>query len=400
MIHKGVNQDDIQMLNRALILQNLRKNGVCSRAALASQIGLKQATITNIVKDFIEWGLITETGFLNGSKGRRSIGITINNEQYRILGLRLSRKFYRIGVFNLSGDILDLSTRKIQAHPDINEVLKNICTDINFYIQKYSDYRFLAIGAAVPGPLISHKNQIALLSGAEEWNGINIKELLESKLQIPVFLEHDSNAGAFAHMWKMKNAYHDEILVYLSVGPGIGAGIIIDNELYKGSLGIAGEIGHTSINPHGPKCLCGNYGCLELYSSTSAFLNTVNSAKKYDGAEALTLEQIKELIHAGDSLCTELYTKACQCIGYSIVNIIYSFNPDIIIIGDEMARIAPDIMYQVVSDIIKERVLPDMAESITLKINTDEEDDMLIGAAMSTIHKIFHLPELYIGKQK
>lgn len=398
MIHKGVNQDDIQELNRALILQNLRKKGICSRAALASQIGLKQATITNIVKDFIDWGLITETGFLNGNKGRRSIGITINNEQYRILGIRLSRKFYRIGVFNLSGDILDLSTGTIPSHPNTDEVLEHICSDIDTYIQKYHNYRFLAIGAAVPGPLIARKNQIALLSGAEEWNGVNIKEILEKKLQMPVFLEHDSNAGAFAHMWKMKEAYQDEILMYISVGPGIGAGIIIDNELYKGSLGIAGEIGHTSINPHGAKCLCGNHGCLELYSSSTSFLTAVNAAKKYDNEDILSLNQVADLIRSGDGLCTELYTKACQCIGYSIVNIIYTINPDIIIIGDEMAKIAPDIMYQVVFDTIKERVLPDMAENITLRINTDDEDDMLIGAAMSTINKIFHFPELYIGK--
>lgn len=399
MIHKGVNQDDIQELNRALILQNLRKKGICSRATLSSLIGLKQATITNIVKDFIDWGLIKETGFLNGSKGRRSIGITINNDKYRILGIRLSRKFYRLGVFNLSGDLLDLSTKAIPSHPDIHEVLENICSDIENYIKEYDDYCFLALGAAVPGPLISQKNQIALLSGAEEWNGINIKEILDSKLQMPVFLEHDSNAGAFAHMWKMKEAYHDEILMYVSVGPGIGSGIIIDNELYKGSLGIAGEIGHTSINPHGPKCLCGNQGCLELYSSSTSFLASVNAAKKYDSSDMLTLTQVANLIKEGDSLCTELYTKACQCIGYSIINIIYSINPDIIIIADEMAKVAPDLMYQVVYDTIKERVLPDMTENLTLKVDADDEDDMLIGAAMSTINKIFHHPELYIAKK-
>ena len=114
---RGFNQENIQDMNRTLLLNLLRKEGICARAHLANLSQLKQATVTNIVSDFIDWGLVKEVGFLVGNKGRRSIGISINNDDFGVLAIRLARKNYTVGIFNLSGRLLD----KKRVELDVNQ---------------------------------------------------------------------------------------------------------------------------------------------------------------------------------------------------------------------------------------------------------------------------------------
>jgi len=400
MIQKGINQDTIQEWNRALLLKNLRKEGICSRAHLAKLSGLKQATVTNIMKDFIDWELVCETGLLSGSKGRRSIGLIINREKYRVFGLQISRKFYKIGVFDLAGHQLDLITNEIPKHPDVRIVLKNMCTVIHDLERKYSGYSFLALGAALPGPFISSKNRIALLVGGEEWAGINIKETLEEELDFPIFLEHDSNAGALTHMWRLKDSYQHQVLVYISVGPGIGAGIIVDNKIYTGALGIAGEIGHTSIDVNGKLCSCGNRGCLDLYASTSALVENINAAYGLKNEKQLSLGEIRELIEKKDKICLEYFTEVCEYIGYCIVNMINTINPDIIIVGDEISGVAPDLAQNIINAAVKERILPELYDNLSISVSRDESNVIPAGAAIVAINAIFENPETYMPKQE
>lgn len=400
MIRKGINQDTIQEWNRSLLLKELRKKGICSRAHLAKLSELKQATVTNIMKDFIDWELVTETGLLSGNKGRRSIGLTINREKYRVFGLQISRKFYKIGVFDLAGHQLDMVTKEIPKHPDVSSVLRSMCAVIHDFEKKYAGYSFLALGAALPGPFISSKNRIALLVGGEEWAGINIKDALERELDFPVFLEHDANAGAFTHMWRLKDTYQHQVLVYISVGPGIGAGIIVDNKIYTGALGIAGEIGHTSIDVNGRRCSCGNRGCLDLYASTSALIEDVSRACSRNEENPLTLLDIRRMIEEKDKICLEHFTRVCRYLGYCIVNLINTINPDIIIIGDEISNVAPDLTQEIIHNVVKERILPELHDNISITVSRDEHNVILTGAAIVAIDAIFENPEIYMPKRR
>ena len=103
---QGLNQESIQALNRTLLLNSLRKEKICSRAHLSHLTNLKQATVTYIMNDFISWNIVKEVGLIGGIKGRRSIGVSINNDEYGVIAVRLSKKYYSIGIFDLSGDII------------------------------------------------------------------------------------------------------------------------------------------------------------------------------------------------------------------------------------------------------------------------------------------------------
>jgi N-acetylglucosamine repressor len=142
----------IQDLNRALIVRPLRKLRLCSRADLAKQSGLKQSTITNIINDFIDWNLVTERGIIDGEKGRRSIGISLNTDLFKVVAVRLARKYFSVGIFDLwgSGDIV--LHESLEVFEGSTKAVSRIVDTVAALITSRPEDRILGIGVAIPGP--------------------------------------------------------------------------------------------------------------------------------------------------------------------------------------------------------------------------------------------------------
>ena len=345
---RGFNQENIQDMNRTLLLNLLRKEGICARAHLANLSQLKQATVTNIVSDFIDWGLVKEVGFLVGNKGRRSIGISINNDDFGVLAIRLARKNYTVGIFNLSGRLLDKKRVELDVNQPPRVTFEAIIHEAGELIRSSESRKIIAIGMAIPGPYSEKRGRIELMTGVLGWNEIPIQEKLQDIFKIPVFLEQDANAGALAQYWHNDEDYKNGVVVYIAVGQGVGAGIINNGELLKGCIGVAGEVGHTSICYNGPRCACGNYGCLENYCSSIAFTKEVNRVLR-----------------------------------------------SVIVIGDEMSHILPSVMLERVKSNVKERVLPEIYANMNITMSVVSNDSMAHGAAIVAINDIFNHPLTY-----
>lgn len=390
---QGYNQSDIVLNNRTLLLQILCREGVCPRVRLARQTGLKQSTVTNITAEFIRWGLVRETGFMTGSKGRRSIGISLNNDDFGILSIRLARTHYVLSIFNLSVTQLTQEQYDIPDGQSADETFRHLCTAAEEMIQKSAPRRILACGIAVPGPYSTINNRIALMTGTTGWNDIPLIGILQEKLQIPVFAEHDANCGAMAQYWLNPEFYSSQLLVYVAVGQGIGAGVIDSGTLLRGKLGMAGEIGHTSICFDGPRCACGNRGCLENYCSSTAFIRDVNEALR--PAVPLSFRDCASLLQSGNETVLKLFEKLCERLAVGIVNLINSFNPDVIILGDELTHIMPDLMLEKVRSSVKERCIPELFENTRIEKSLVAKDSFAHGAALTAIGDIFHHPSDY-----
>ncbi len=393
---QGFNQGSIQNMNRTLLINLLRKQGICSRSTLASLSGLKQATVTYIVNDFMKWNLVRENGFMTGLKGRRSIGITINSEDFGVIGVRIARQNYSVGLFDLTGAAVLVKRQSVNEGDTSRETFDRIKTLIAEMMETKGNRRLLAVGAALPGPYNFRSGHIELMTGVPGWSEIQVKEELEKLCQLPVFVEQDANAAAMAQFW-----YSDEedpsgkLLVYYSVGQGVGAGIVNDGRLIKGSIGAAGEIGHTSINFQGPACACGNRGCLENYCSTIAFTKMVNEAKKPE--TPLTFEDAVILVNQGDADARNAFLTCCDYMSVGIVNLLNMCNPDLLVIGDEMAHVAPDQMQSRILANVKARVIPQIFESTHITMSMVERDSMVHGAAIVAIRAIFDQTATYFG---
>lgn len=399
---KGVNQEDIQEMNRSLVIHLLREKGSCSRAQLAQMTGLKPTTITNVINNFIKWGLVKEEGLMNGGKGRRAISVTLNTTDYRVIGVRLSRKYFLVGLFDISGKQIEAAKFLIEKQQTPETVFAQIKKQIGELIQGHADNEILAIGFAIPGPFTRKEGRIVLMSEFPDWQNIFIKSELEKTFHLPTYLEHDANVGTLAEYWNMGISM-DKTLVYIAAGQGIGAGIIVGGKLYKGAMGSAGEIGHTSIEYNGLYCECGNRGCLEKYCSSIAFPKAI-SKKIEEGSYSIlkkdcTFAEAEVAVQKGDRLAIEEYIKACEFLSVGIINIINFLNPDFVVIGDDMSTVAPNILLDVVKKSVATRVLPEFQKYTTIKVSNISNDSILAGACIMAIEEIFKTPSMFSSEK-
>ena len=389
----GYNQSDIIDNNRTVLLRLLCREGVCPRVNLARQTGLKQSTVTNITAEFLRWGLIQETGFLTGRKGRRSIGISLNNDDFGILSIRLARTHFVLSIFNLSAVQLSTQQYEIADGQNADDTVAQMCTIARELIRTSAPRRILACGVAVPGPYSLIRNRIALMTGTIGWDTIPLREVLRERLGIPVFAEQDANCGALAQYWLNPEFYSTQMLIYIAVGQGVGAGILDAGRLVRGKLGMTGEIGHTSICYDGPVCSCGNRGCLENYCSSTSFTKMVNEALR--PSSPLSFRDAAALLQSGNPTVMELFLTLCERLAVGIVNLINAFNPDVIILGDEMTHVMPDLMIEQVRKFVKERCIPELYETTMIEKSLVAKDSFAHGAALTAIEDVFDHPSDY-----
>lgn len=394
---KGKNLEDIGQMNRALVISLMRKKEICSRIDLAKATGLKQATITNIINDLLECGLVAETGIIDGKKGRRSIGLTFNGDKYKVVGVRLARKYFTVGLFDLVGNEYEVIDEKIQRLSSPRDVLNKMIERISEIMKRSEDSRVIGIGVAVPGPFFKREGKIGLMTEFPGWEDISIKEELKASFGLPTYVDHDANVGALAEWWLGSHFMDSGTMVYIVAGQGIGAGIINDGKSFTGALGIAGEIGHMSISFDGQKCQCGNRGCLEQYCSTIALIKGVKKElDKYPQSiltQDCTLNQIFEALDAGDELATKVFGRAATYLGLGLVNIIYAYNPHVIVIGDDLSK-AGQRLVDIVSKTVEENILPILYKNVTIRLSSLKTDPVLLGAGSLVIDNIKNIVNL------
>lgn len=392
MKQEGYNQEAIQSMNRTLILQYLQQEKMCSRVRLAQLSGLKQATITNIINDFISWGIVEEMGLMGGQRGRRAIAIRLEQERFAVIGVRLARQFFDVGLFTLSGELVGERVRTPITDNAPQAVLDGIARSVLAMIHAASGRQILAVGVAVPGPYYAKEGIIEDVFPG--WEKICVPEELRSQIPLPVCMEHDANAGVLAERLLGDHDRKYETIVYLAIGQGIGAGIYHNGQIFRGSTGIAGEIGHISINLDGPVCSCGNRGCLTAYASTIALTNRINLARqKIDSAaKLLTWQDLTG--DSGDApendpVIREEFDRNIRYLAAGINSLIYSYNPDLIIIGDEILALDKKIADDLADRLIYLKRHSDK-KKVLVRASSFDMDPAFVGAAEVAIDYVFH----------
>lgn len=382
---KGSNQETNQARNRELVLSLLQQDKLSTRTRIAKQVGLKQATVANIINDFISVGLIQEKGLLSGEKGRRSVAISLSEDKYRVIAFRLTRRFFTIGVFSLNcREVRDGINERIE-NSDPVAVLDRVCDLIENIISSAKDEIFLAVGVSVPGPYYSDEGEIALITSFPGWVSVRIRDILQERISIPVIIEHDANAAVLAESILVESRKQYDTVVYISAGQGIGAGIMNGGKVFKGAQGIAGEIGHVCVDMHGPQCECGARGCLSMYASTLAITDRMQERMKND---KLDFGDVVKLIAAGNEIALEEFRRLMEYLSTEVINIIYTYNPNLIIIGDALSEIGQPILDEINTRLKAIRVRK-LLNNLHIELAEFGFDSAYIGAAVTAAKYVF-----------
>lgn len=336
MHNKTWNLDVVKKRNKSLVLNKIINEKVISRADIAKKSGLNKGTVSTLVNELLAEDLIYESGPGESSGGRRPVMLLFNNIAGYSIGIDLGVN-YLFGVLtNLSGNIFEEKLIRFNDIP-YKEIEQKLFTVIEHLISSAPEckYGIVGIGIGVPGTV--NNKDVILLAPNLNWKNIQLKEIIEEKYNIPVIIENEANAGAYGEK-KFGVGQDFNNIIYISAGIGIGVGLILNGELYRGNNGFSGELGHMTIEVNGAACSCGNEGCWELYASERAL---IKNAQKLgitipsNGDSALT--NLLKLAQNNDPQAISLFEEIGDYLGVGINNIINTFNPQQVVIGNQIA---------------------------------------------------------------
>lgn len=370
----------IKKMNTSIVLDAVLKYAPLSRAQISELTGLNKATVSSLVQDLIDSHLVIESGPGQSSGGRKPVILLFNGTAGYAVGIDLGVNYIRGSLVDLEGNVIDEQQRALKQH-DAEFAINQLAECIEMLISKApeSPYGIVGIGVGVPGIVDAHGT--ILFAPNLKWRQVELQKLLEERFNMPVTIDNEANAGAQGEQ-KYGAGRGIRNQIYVSVGIGIGTGIILDKHLYKGASGFSGELGHLSIEYDGKPCSCGNRGCWELYASENALLERA-ALLGYDNLDDLLLaaadgdEKVRELIHSiGDYL------------GAGIANIVNVFNPDVVIIGNRMSR-AAEWLQPAIQAAVDQRTLSYHREQMHILFAELQDQSAVRGAAHYAISKFF-----------
>lgn len=365
-------QSALRELNQQRIIDALLGSGPLTQAELARQTGLSTATVSNIVKTMAAIGsLETEP---TTSSGRRALLVRLSNNGAVAVGIDFGRRHLRIVLASLGFTVVAEEFVELplghRAEESIDRASQLLATLLEEHDVKPS--AVLGVGVGIPGPIDQRTGTVVQGAILPEWVGIHLLEL-EKRLHFPVVFDNDANLGALAEVtWGPHNTVDN--LVFVKIGSGIGAGLILGGHPFSGSLGITGEIGHETITDNGVACHCGNRGCLETVASTSVMMALLGTR-----APVSTADIVRNAL-SGDSATLRVLDDAGAAIGRGLASIANLINPEVIVIGGPLAGLDQILLDPIRRGLLRHAV-PSVGEATGLVMSSLGDRAEALGAA-------------------
>jgi len=333
------NSQSIKIENIRLVVEKLIELRETSRIELARITTLNKATVSSIISELMQKELVIETDKTVKTSGRSAKVVALNKNAGRILSIELLTDSLYGVVTNLFGNIL-FELRKEIIDPEFKPYLKVLLSAIDELKinTKDSTYGVIGIGIGVYG--ILSKTKKIKYAPFISWKDIDLKTIIEDYTGIETYVENEANISALGE--HVVYAEQDN-LISLNIGIGVGMGIIIDNKLYTGENGYAGEIGHTIIVPNGKKCVCGNFGCLETYISDPALLSRYFELSH----EHITMNELITRYKKQNEYAIIVYNEFIEILSLTINNISQILNPKTIVINSKIVENIPESISEI-----------------------------------------------------
>ncbi|MCX7795753.1 MAG: ROK family transcriptional regulator [bacterium] len=355
-----------------LVLDTIRKYGPINRYEIAKKTSLSPATVTNITEKLIKVGFITEIPSSVSKRGRKPINLTLSNLDYLSVGIEIDSHYITGVIIGLNGEIL--KNKKIQIDKSTPEYIFEGSIELyNSLIKDIDKKTIIGLGLGIPG-LIDPKNRKVLFSAVLGWKDVLVDDFFKD-INIPLFIEDNVRAITLGELWYGAGIGRDNLLC-IGAGRGISAGIVINGSIYSGPNDRAGEFGHMVIEKDGKKCKCGNYGCLEAYVSTETIIEKalegikINAYTEFEPKdESKLFEEIIRVGKNGDKFILNIFEEVGEYLGIGIANIINFFNPELIILADELAK-AEELILEPIERTIRLNALPPIPDIVISKLGS------------------------------
>jgi glucokinase-like ROK family protein len=373
---------------QARILAQLRDEGPLSKAQLADQLQVSRTTVAAEVARLAELGLAQEAGPAASRGGRRSTLVDLSQD-IRFVGISIGATGMSVGVTD--GRVAVLATRSracdIRNGPEV--VLATALELVREVLDEVGVDKPMGAGVGVPGPVDFHRGVSVSPPIMPGWDGYPVRDAVSRELGCPVVLDNDVNVLAVGeqHAGVAKGARD---FLFVKIGTGIGCGIVINGELYRGLNGCAGDIGHIRVEEFGPTCACGNTGCLEAFSGGAALARDATAAARAGRSPALaallaekgelTAADVGTAVSQGDAQAVQLIRDSGRHIGQVLAGLVSFFNPGLIVIGGRVTGLGHALLAEI-RGVTYRRSLPLATGNLPIVLSELTDDGGVIGAA-------------------
>ncbi|MCY0928471.1 ROK family transcriptional regulator [Streptomyces sp. H27-H1] len=353
-------QSSLHRANLERVVRAVRLAGSLTQAEIARTTGLSAATVSNIVRELKEAGTVEVKDTSAG--GRRARSVSLSGDAGIVIGVDFGHTHLRVAVGNLAHQVLaeeseplDVDASWVDGFDRAESLVGRLVEGIGV-----SRDKVIGVGLGVPGPIDVESGTLGSTAILPGWAGINPRRELSQRLGVPVYVDNDANLGALGELvWGSGRGVKD--LAYIKVASGVGAGLVINGEIYRGPGGTAGEIGHITLDESGPVCRCGNRGCLETFAAARYVLPLLQSSH---GAE-LTMERVVELAREGDPGCRRVITDVGRHIGSGVASLCNLLNPSRVVLGGSLAD-AGELVLAPIRESVGRYAIPSAARQLSV----------------------------------
>ena len=386
-------------LDLADLLSFIYSNTDISRRSLVEKTQFAPSYITMVVRNLLRRGLLLERGSAPSKGGRRRVLLEVNSELAHLVGVEIGTANCRIVVTDFSGRVLSFKKFPSEVYSGKDRALELIHQEIQGVLKQ--DGRIGGIGIAQSGVIDRETGTVLFWPKVQGWKDVPLKQIFETEYGIPTILEDSSRTRGIAEK-RFGQAKGLSDFICVNVGMGLGSALFLNGQLYVGSCGLAGELGHTTIDENGDLCSCGNRGCLEVYSSGWAILSRIRSALQ-EGVDSsllglvkedparLTIEAVVTAAKAHDRLSETVLTEAGTHLGTALAALSNLLNPEKIILGAAVAQAAGPLLLNPLLNSLRRRAFHQSVRNLEVVISQLGEEAAAVGAITVVAEKIIRM---------
>lgn len=353
-------QSSLHRANLERVVRAVRLAGSLTQAEIARSTGLSAATVSNIVRELRDGGTVEVTDTSAG--GRRARSVSLSGDAGIVIGVDFGHTHLRVAVGNLAHQVLAEESAPLDVDASWTDGFDRAEALVEKLIAAtgVSREKVIGVGLGVPGPIDVESGTLGSTAILPGWAGINPRQELSQRLGVPVYVDNDANLGALGELvWGSGRGVKD--LAYIKVASGVGAGLVINGQIYRGPGGTAGEIGHITLDESGPVCRCGNRGCLETFAAARYVLPLLQSTHGPD----LTMERVVELAREGDPGCRRVIADVGRHVGSGVANLCNVLNPSRVVLGGSLAE-AGELVLGPIRESVGRYAIPSAARQLSV----------------------------------
>ncbi len=372
----------VRAQHQSVLLRLLWAHREISRAELARLTGLSRSSVSAIVHEILASDIVRETRAGSSNGGRKPIMLGFNDDARTVLGLDIGATHVGGVLINLRGRVIARREWPLMTREAPYETL-TAASELGHELLQEGPGSLLGVGVGVPAPIHPQSRRV-FSTVMPAWHNIDFAGVIERSFRRPVRVNNDANLGALAEQWWGAGRGGQD-LVFVKVATGIGAGLIIGGQIVTGANGVAGELGHLSIDPNGPPCVCGVNGCLNVIIGTAALLARTEARLPHfpDSTvrrHGVSLRGLIDAAREGDPLALEIVGFAGERLGEGLANLLNVLDPSTIVLGGDLTQVGEPLLTAVRRTVLRRTLVSTGGDAKVVASQIDKQS-VALGAA-------------------